>query len=113
MKKDSPPDYCSLELELTKGVLTRLTTMNYDANNRIINMFTKGTGIKIFVQELDANGCFQNSANMAAYPEIVDEKFVIVDAVPHWKYYEIEDLVMQQDVISVRTKSQQFRIRER
>lgn len=82
--------------------------MNYDADNRIINMFTEGTGIKIFVQELDANGCFQNSDNMASHPEIVDEKFVIVDAVPRWKYYEIEGLDMQQDVISVRTKPRQF-----
>ncbi|SKA16174.1 hypothetical protein SAMN04488128_1021225 [Chitinophaga eiseniae] len=107
--KSSPlPDYCELELELTEGVLTRLTTRNYDANNRIINMYTEGAGMKIFVQELDANNCFQNSDNMAPHPEIVDEKFVIVDAVPHWKYYEIEDLDMQQEVISVRTKPQQF-----
>jgi hypothetical protein len=108
LKKDPSPDHCSLELELSKGVLTKLTTMNYDANNRIINMFTEGTGIKVFVKELDANGCFQNSDNMASHPEIVDEKFVIVDAVPNWKYYEIDDLVMQQDLITVRTKSRQF-----
>ncbi|QEC43987.1 hypothetical protein [Pseudobacter ginsenosidimutans] len=108
LKNDPPPDHCSLELELTKGVLTRLTTMNYDTNNRIINMFTEGTGIKVFVQELDANGCFRNSDNMASHPEIVDEKFVIVDAVPNWKYYEIDELVMQQDIISVRTKKQRF-----
>ncbi|WP_343303280.1 hypothetical protein AAHN97_17120 [Chitinophaga niabensis] len=108
LKSDPRPDYCSLELELTKGVLTRLTTTNYDADNRIINMFTEGTGIKVFVQELDANGCFQNSDNMASHPEIVDERFVIVDAVPRWKYYEIEGLDIQQDVISVRTKPQQF-----
>lgn len=108
LKSDPLPDYCSLELELTKGVLTRLTTMNYDANNRIINMFTEGTGMKVFAQELDANGCFQNSDNMASHPEIVDEKFVIVDAVPHWKYYEIDGLDMQQNIISVRTKHQQF-----
>lgn len=101
------PDYCSLELELTKGMLTRLTTMNYDANNRIINMFTEGTGIKIFAQELDSNGCFQSRDNIAS-PEIVDEKFVIVDAVPHWKYYEIDRLSMQRDVISVCTKPLQF-----
>lgn len=101
-------DYCSLELELTNGMLTRLTTMNYDASNRIINMFTEGTGIKVFVQELDANGCFQNSDNMTSHPEIVDEKFVIVDAVPDWKYYEIDGLSMEQDVISVRTKARQF-----
>lgn len=107
--KSSPlPDYCELELELTEGVLTRLTTRNYDANNRIINMFTEGTGMKIFVQELDANNCFQNSDNMAPHPEIVDEKFVIVDAVPHWKYYEIEALDMQQEVVSVRTKPLRF-----
>lgn len=108
LEKDAPPDHCSLELELTKGVLTRLTTMNYDGNNRIINMFTKGTGIKVFVQKLDANGCFQSSDNMAAHPEIVAEKFVIVDAVPDWKYYEVEELVMEQDIISVRTGSQRF-----
>lgn len=108
LKKDPPPDHCSLELELTKGMLTRLTTMNYDTNNRIINMFTEGTGIKVFVQELDANGCFQNSDNMTSHPEIVGRKFVIVDAVPNWKYYEIDDLVMQLDVISVRTKYRQF-----
>lgn len=107
--KDAPrPDYCSLELELAKGVLTRLTTMNYDPNNRIINMFTEGTGIKVFAQELDANGCFQNSENMAAHPEIVDEKFVIVDAVPDWKYYEIEALDMREDIISVRTKGPRY-----
>lgn len=89
-------------------MLTRLTTRNYDADNRIINMFTEGTGIKVFVQELDANGCFQNSDDMASHPDIVDEKFVIVDAVPYWKYYEIDALNMQEDVISVRTKSRQF-----
>ncbi|HEY8954281.1 hypothetical protein [Chitinophaga sp.] len=108
LKNDPPPDYCSLELELNKGVLTRLTTMNYDADNRIINMFREGTGIKVFVQELDTNGCFQNSDTMVSHPEIVDEKFVIVDAVPGWKYYEIEELTMEQDVISVRTKSLRF-----
>lgn len=108
LKSDPLPDYCSLELELTKGVLTRLTTRNYDADNRIINMFTEGTGIKVFVQELDANGCFQSSDNMASHPDIVDEKFVIVDAVPYWKYYEIDALNMQEGVISVRTKPRQF-----
>lgn len=107
LKSAPQPDYCSLELELTKGMLTRLTTMNYDATNRIINMFTEGTGIKIFVQELDSNGCFQSRDNIAS-PEIVDQKFVIVDAVPHWKYYEIDRLNMQQDIISVFTKPQQF-----
>lgn len=107
--KDAPqPDYCTLELELTKGMLTRLTTTSYDAENHIINMYTEGAGIKVFAQELDANGCFQNSENTAPHPEIVEEKFVIVDAVPRWKYYEIDSLHMQQDVISVRTKSRQF-----
>nr|WP_295871597.1 hypothetical protein [uncultured Chitinophaga sp.] len=108
LKNTPVPDYCKLELELTEGVLTRLATLNYDANNRIINMFTEGSGMKIFVQELDANNCFQNSDNMAPHPEIVDEKFVIVDAVPHWKYYEIEALDMQQEVVSVRTKPLRF-----
>ncbi|MDR6784524.1 hypothetical protein ABIE26_002088 [Pedobacter africanus] len=100
------PDFCNIEIELSKGVLTHLKTLNYDKKNKIINMFTKGSGILALVQELDATGGFQSSDNLAPHPEIVDEKFVIVDAVPDWKYYEIQQLEIKDNVVFVTTKNQ-------
>lgn len=102
------PNFCNIEIELDKGVLTRLKTLNYDENNHIINMFTKGSGILVLVQELDATGGFQNSNNLAPHPEIVDKKFVIVDAVPNWKYYEIQKLEMKNNIVSVTTKNRRY-----
>jgi len=102
------PDFCNLELELTKGVLTCLSTLNYDKNNSIINMFTEGTGMKILVQELDANNKFQHSDDLASHPAIVSEKFIVIYAVPNWKYFEIDELTMTGTTVSVRTGRQKF-----
>lgn len=107
-KSQPDPDYCKIELELQKGVLTNLTTLHYDSNNHIINMFSEGTGIKAFVKELDASGAFQNSDNTAPHPAIVSEKFVLVYAVPKWKYYEIKGLTIQDNIISITTTNKQF-----
>ena len=107
-KPQPEPDYCKIELELNKGVLTNLSTLHYDSDNHIINMFTEGTGIKAFVKELDATGAFQNSDNAAPHPAIVSEKFVLVYAVPKWKYYEIDSLAIHDNIVTVTTKTQQF-----
>lgn len=99
------PDCCNIEIELKNGVLMHLKTLNYDKNNKIINMFTKGSGMLVRVQELDATGGFQSSDNLNPHPEIVGQKFIIVDAVPNWKYYEIQKLEMINNVVMVTTKN--------
>lgn len=71
-------------------------------------MFTEGTGIKAFVKELDAIGAFQNSDNAAPHPAIVSEKFVLVYAVPKWKYYEIDSLAIHDNIVTITTKTKQF-----
>ncbi|MDR6543131.1 hypothetical protein ABIC56_003150 [Acinetobacter bereziniae] len=64
------------------------------------------------MQALDATGAFQNSENLSPHPEIVCEKFIIVDAVSEWKYYEIQGLNIDRNNISVMTKNQLFRYDE-
>lgn len=110
----TPPDsnFCNIEIELDQGVLTHLKTLNFDKNNKIIDMFSEGSGIRLLVQALDATGAFQNSENLSPHPEIVCEKFIIVDAVPEWKYYEIQELNMAGNNISVMTKNQLYRYDE-
>lgn len=111
-KQQPNPDFCKIELELNEGILTNLSTLNYDEHNSIISMFTKGTGLKVFVQELDSTGKFQRSENLEPHAEIVGEKFIAIDAVPHWKYYEIDDLLIRDSTVFITTTDQKFQYKD-
>lgn len=107
-----PPDFCAIELELNEGAFQRLHITNYDHKNHLIPMFNTGTGLMFFVQEFDRMGRFQNSENLAPHPEIVAEKFVVIDAVPEWKYYDIDAIEMKGHTIFVRTKKKLFQYKD-
>ena len=111
-KNQTEPDYCQIELETKKGMLFNLSTTNYDSTNHIISMYKEGTGADIFVKELDSTGAFQNSDNLTPHPEIIAEKFVIIDAVPKWKYYEVDSLNLKDDTITVTTKNKKYEYKE-
>jgi hypothetical protein len=111
-KHQPKPDFCKIELELNEGVLTNLGTLNYDEHNRIISMFTKGTGLKAFMQEFDITGKFQNSDNLESHAEIVGKKFIAIDAVPNWKYYEIDDLSIKDNTVFITTTDREFQYKD-
>lgn len=103
--KRPPLDFCDIEFEMIGGAVYELHTTNRDSQGRIISMYTQGSGVNIFVMDIDNKGQM-HSPYSVINSNIAYKKFFMVHAVPDWKRFEVDFFELQGNMLKVVSKNQ-------
>ncbi|ATA89197.1 hypothetical protein CGC58_05345 [Capnocytophaga stomatis] len=109
--QNPPPDFCDIEIQTWQGNICRIDTTNRDSDGNVISMFTEGSGILLFIAEVDKNGNLQIEND---YDEVksINDKLFLVYAVPDWCGFEVDSIAFKGDLFTVTTKNNCYKYNE-
>ena len=92
--------WSSITFATEKGKIIELRPVLYDENGEAIDIFQENGGFDVFPMGINEEGELQ-SKHMIANTKIIDEKVFFADHRTEWQLYELQNITMQKDKITL------------
>ena len=96
-----------ITLHTENGQLKELRPVLYDENGEAIDIFQENGGFDVFPMGINEEGELQGK-HMIADTKIVDEKVFFADHRTEWQLYELQNITMQKDKITLTSTEKRY-----
>ena len=99
--------WSSIIFATEKGKVSELRPVLYDENGEAIDIFQENGGFDVFPMGINEEGELQGK-HMIADTKIVDEKVFFADHRTEWQLYELQNITMQKDKITLTSTEKRY-----
>ena len=99
--------WSSITFATEKGKIIELRPVLYDENGEAIDIFQENGGFDVFPMGINEEGELQGK-HMIADTKIVDEKVFFADHRTEWQLYELQNITMQKDKITLTSTEKRY-----
>ena len=99
--------WSSITFATEKGKIIELRPVLYDENGEAIDIFQENGGFDVFPMGINEEGELQGK-HMIANTKIIDEKVFFADHRTEWQLYELQNITMQKDKITLTSTEKRY-----